>query len=204
MAVVGSGDFRYELVPVWPNMPRYWSFDLASDAAVNSQDEVYVFSRGKRPLTIWNTDGSFISSWGEGTFGDPHGIYIAPNDNVWLVDSQLHIATEHRPDGELVRTLGRRGRSANTHGGNPFNMPSGLAVAPNGELFVSDGYGGHKVQKFSPEGEHIRSWGERGKGPGEFALLHNIWVDKDSRVFICDRENDRIQIFDDQGNFLEQ
>ena len=83
-------------------------------------------------------------------------------------------------------------------------MPSGLAVAPNGELFVSDGYGGHKVQKFSPEGEHIRSWGERGKGPGEFALLHNIWVDKDSRVFICDRENDRIQIFDDQGNFLEQ
>ena len=204
MTIVGSGDYRYRPV-TWPKMPKYWSFAIASDAAVNSADEVYVFSRGDHPLTIWNPDGSFVSSWGEGTFSSsPHGIYIAPNDNVWLVDTQFHIATEHEPGGKLLRILGNKGVSSNTHGGRPFNMPSGLALAPNGDIFMSDGYGGHKVHKFSPDGELVLSWGERGTGPGEFALLHNIWVDRDSRVFICDRENNRIQIFDDQGNFLEQ
>ncbi|MDA1347681.1 MAG: 6-bladed beta-propeller [Chloroflexi bacterium] len=83
-------------------------------------------------------------------------------------------------------------------------MPSGLAVAPNGEIFVSDGYGGHRVHKFSASGKLLKSWGKQGSGPGEFALLHNVWVGSRSRVFICDRENDRIQIFDDQGGFLEE
>jgi sugar lactone lactonase YvrE len=83
-------------------------------------------------------------------------------------------------------------------------MPSGLAIAPSGEIFVSDGYGGHRVHKFSADGELLLSWGRQGTGPGEFALLHNIWVDKNSRVFICDRENGRIQLFDDQGAYLEE
>ena len=205
MAVVGSGDFRYEMVPSWPNMPRYWSFGMASDAAVNSQDEVYVFSRGTHPLTIWDTAGNFISSWGEGTFSaNPHGIYIAPNDNVWLVDRDYHIATEYTPGGEPLRSLGNKLLPSPTFYGRPFNLPSGLAIAPDGHLFVSDGYGGNRVHKFSPEGELLLSWGSRGSGPGEFALLHNVWVDGNSRVFICDRENNRIQIFDDEGAFLEQ
>ena len=202
---VGSGDYRYELVPSWPNMPRFWSFERASDGAVNSRDEIHIFSRGKHPLTIWDVDGNFISSWGEGEFStEAHGIYIAPNDNVWLVDRDYHIATEHKPDGTLLRTLGNKLAPSPSFVGNPFNMPSGLAIAPNGDLFVSDGYGGHRVHRFSPEGELKLSWGKQGTGPGEFALLHNIWVDADSRVFICDRENDRIQIFDREGNYLEE
>ncbi|MDP6063270.1 MAG: peptidyl-alpha-hydroxyglycine alpha-amidating lyase family protein [SAR202 cluster bacterium] len=202
---VGTGDYRYELVPSWPNMPRFWSFGRASDGAVNSRDEIHIFSRGKHPLTIWDVDGNFISSWGEGDFStEAHGIYIAPNDNVWLVDRDYHIATEHKPDGTLLRTLGNKLAPSPSFVGNPFNMPSGLAIAPNGDLFVSDGYGGHRVHRFSPEGELELSWGKQGTGPGEFALLHNIWVDADSRVFICDRENDRIQIFDREGNYLEE
>ena len=78
------------------------------------------------------------------------------------------------------------------------------AKAPNGEMFVSDGYGGHRVHKFSPDGELLLSWGRQGTGPGEFALLHNVWVDGLGRVFICDRMNDRIQVFDERGVFLEQ
>lgn len=205
MAILGSGDYRYELVPSWPRMPKYWSFGLASDAAVNSRDEVHVFSRGLHPLTIWDTEGNFISSWGEGTFSpQAHGIYIAPNDNVWLVDRDYHVATEHRPNGKLVRTLGKKLEPSPSFQGKPFNMPSGLAIAPRGDIFVSDGYGGHRVHKFSPTGELLLSWGREGTGPGEFALLHNVWVDKNSRVFICDRENNRIQIFNDQGEFLEE
>ena len=205
MAIVGSGEHRYERVPTWPNMPRDWAFGAASDGAVNSKDEVYIFSRDHHPLTIWDTHGNFISSWGEGTFSaNPHGIYIAPNDNVWLVDRDFHVATEYTPGGKALQSLGEKGVPSPTYYGNPFNLPSGLAIAPNGELFVSDGYGGNRVHKFSADGELLLSWGSRGDGPGEFALLHNIWVDKDSRVFICDRENNRLQLFDDQGNFLEE
>ena len=103
-----------------------------------------------------------------------------------------------------MRTLGNKLAPSASFQGMPFNMPSGLAIAPNGELFVSDGYGGHRVHKFSADGELLLSWGKQGTGPGEFALLHNIWVDSRSRIFICDRENDRIQIFDDSGVFLEE
>ena len=205
MAIVGSGGHRYERVPSWPNMPKYWALGAASDGAVNSRDEVHIFSRGDHPLTIWDTDGDFISSWGEGTFSaNPHGIYIAPNDKVWLVDRDYHIATEYTPSGELLRTLGNKLAPSPSFTGMPFNMPSGLAIAPGGELFVSDGYGGNRVHKFSADGELILSWGRQGTEPGEFALVHNIWVDRNGRVFICDRENDRIQIFDGEGNFLEQ
>ena len=109
MAILGSGDFKYEKVPEWPKMPKYWEFGAASDAAINSKGEIYVFSRGKHPLTIWTMEGDFISSWGEGTFSaNPHGIYIAPNDNVWLVDRDFHIATEYTPGGESIRTLGEK------------------------------------------------------------------------------------------------
>ena len=205
MAVVGSGDYQYERVPEWPNMPKYWAFGAASDGAVNSKDEVHIFSRGAHPLTIWDTDGSFISSWGEGTFSaNPHGIYIAPNDNVWLVDRDYHIATEYTPGGEEIRTLGEKLAPSPSFQGLPFNMPSGLAIAPDGNMFVSDGYGGHRVHKFSADGELLLSWGKQGTAPGEFALLHNIWVDERGRVIICDRENDRIQFFDGEGNFIEE
>ncbi len=101
MTIVGSGDHRFERVPSWPNMPKYWTMGMASDGAVNSRDEVHIFSRGAHPVTIWDPAGNFISSWGEGTFSaNPQGIYIAPNYNVWLVDRDYHIATEYTPAGE--------------------------------------------------------------------------------------------------------
>ena len=205
MQTVGEGDYTYELVPSWPTVPKYWTLGMVSDGAVNSRDEVHIFSRGLHPLTIWTTDGDFISSWGEGQFSaNPHGIYIAPNDNVWLVDRDFHIATEYTPSGDLLRTFGEKLAPSPSFVGEPFNMPSGLAIAPDGNIFVSDGYGGHRVHKFSPEGELLLSWGRQGTRPGEFALLHNVWVDSRSRVLICDRENHRIQIFDDVGNYLDE
>jgi|TARA_B110000116_G_C16709252_1_gene523645 hypothetical protein len=205
MVVLGSGNFKYEKVPEWPKMPKYWEFGAASDGAVNSKGEIYIFSRGKHPLTIWTKEGDFISSWGEGTFSaNPHGIYIAPNDNVWLVDRDFHIATEYTPGGEALRTLGEKLAPSPSFQGLPFNMPSGLAISSSGELYVSDGYGGHRVHKFSADGELLLSWGKQGTGPGEFALLHNIWVDERERVLICDRENDRIQLFNSDGDFLEE
>lgn len=205
MVTVGSGDYRYELVPSWPKLPRYWSFGAVADAAVSSSDEVYVFSRGLHPLTVWDLEGNFITSWGEGRFSAmPHGVTIAPNGNVWLVDRDYHVATEHTQDGTLVRTLGNKLDPSPTFYGQPFNMPTALAIAPAGHLFVSDGYGNRRVHKFTPEGELLLSWGSPGTAPGEFALVHGVWVDAAGRVLVCDRENARIQIFNEDGEYVEE
>ena len=103
MPVVGSGDLKYELVDLWPTLPMYWSLETAVGVAVNSLDEVHLLSLAKHPLTIWEAVGRFVSSWGEGTFSaNPHGIHIGPDDHVWVVDRDYHVATEFTPLGELV------------------------------------------------------------------------------------------------------
>lgn len=205
MAILGDGDFRYEPVPAWPSMPRYWSFETAVAVAVNSHDEVHVLSLGKHPLTIWDKDGRFISSWGEGTVSaNPHGLHIGPTGNVWIVDRDYHVATEHTPSGEVLRMLGTKLSASPTVFGEPFNMPSGLETTPAGEIFVSDGYGGNRVHRFAADGTLLQSWGDAGAGPGGFALLHNVAIDSRGRVFICDRMNHRIQLLDYDGNYLEE
>lgn len=204
MVILGSGEYKYELIQPWPNIPKYWVLGECTDSAVNSKGEVHIFSRGKHPLTIWDSSGNFISSWGEGLFKSPHGIFIGNDDLVWLVDTLDHVVTKHEPNGEVILTLGQRGQPAYSFQGLPFNMPSGIALAPNGEIFVSDGYGAHRVHRFNSDGNLLLSWGKEGNRPGEFINLHNIGIDKLGRVFICDRENDRIQIFDYDGNYIEQ
>ena len=204
MTTVGSGNHTYEHVPVWPNMPKYWSFGAASDGAVNSQNEVHIFSRGAHPLTIWDTDGNFVSSWGEGTFGDPHQVFIDSDDHVWITDDLKHIVTRYTPAGEPVQTLGRPGRPAAAFVRIPFNMPAGTGLGPGGEIYVADGYGNFLVHKFSPAGELLRTWGRQGTGPGEFGTVHNLAVDQECRVYVCDRSNDRIQVFDSEGQYLTQ
>lgn len=205
-AIVGSGDYRYEIVDSWAKMPKYWTFGGPSDAAVNSADEVYVFSRGLHPVTIWDTDGNFVSSWGEGEFDlrGPHGIHIAPDDHVWLADMYEHVVTKHAPGGERLLELGMRMMPSPAWDARPFNMPTGVASTPDGGVVVSDGYGGHRVHSFDADGNLRLSWGGPGSGPGQFALLHNIGVDGRGRIFVCDREGDRIQIFNAEGRFLEQ
>lgn len=205
MTIVGSGDFKYELVDSWPTLPKYWEFGTASDVYVNSKDEIHVFSRGLHPLTIWDKDGNFISSWGEGTFSNnEHGIYITKEDTIWLVDSWFHIATEHKPDGKLIRTIGNKLEPSETYNGLPFNMPTGLTISSKGDIFISDGYGNKRVHKFNSKGELIKSWGTFGDKPGEFAIVHNLEFDSNDKLYVCDRENNRIQIFDDEGNYIEE
>ncbi|MFW6195384.1 MAG: peptidyl-alpha-hydroxyglycine alpha-amidating lyase family protein [Chloroflexota bacterium] len=210
MTIVGDGDLKFELDPDWPRgMPEAWLFTLASDVAVDSRDRVFVFSRGRHPVTVWTPDGDFITSWGEGEFKDPHGIYIDASDNIWLTDTQRHVVTKNTQQGDILLELGTRDHAYPTTGpdgqnGLPFNMPSGVALNAEGDIFVSDGYGNRRVHRFSPDGDLQKSWGRGGKGPGEFALLHNIGIDERGRVFICDRENSRIQLFDQDGKYLEE
>ncbi|MCU6793196.1 peptidyl-alpha-hydroxyglycine alpha-amidating lyase family protein [Paenibacillus sp. WQ 127069] len=179
--------------------------------AVNSQGNLYALVRGEVPVLIFNSDGQYVGGWGKGLIGGPHGIFIDSDDFVYCVDSKQNIVMKFSPDGQLLLTLGTAGESSDsgciggdfktvTQGAGPFNKPTNAATSPSGDIFVSDGYGNARVHRFSADGTLIKSWGEPGYEPGQFHLPHGIAVDQNSLVYVADRENDRIQIFDIDGN----
>ena len=210
---LGTGTLRYEVVDGWEQLPAGWSHRDVAGVAVDSRDRVYVFNRGDHPMIVYERDGTFVTSWGEGVFSNPHAVYIDRDDFVYCADNGDHTVRKLTTTGELLMTLGVPGQPSETgydgsnprsirHGAPPFNRPTKLAVAPNGELYVSDGYGNARVHRFTAGGELIQSWGEPGIEPGQFHLPHSVWVHTDGRVFVCDRENDRIQIFSPDGELL--
>ncbi len=199
----GSGKYTYEVVEGWGKLPDGWTWGWVPAVACDSQDRVFVYSRSEHPLVIFNREGEFIDSWGEDVLIDAHGIYIDGEDNVYCIERENHCVFKFNNKGELKMTIGTPGKSGEKDG-DPFNLPTDLAIASTGELYISDGYGNHRVHKYTANGEHLISWGEEGDGPGQFNLSHSVRLDKDDRVWICDRENNRIQIFDTNGNFLSE
>ena len=195
---------RWDISNSWGRLPLWWKFGNASDLATDSQGRVFVLDRGTRPILVFDRDGGFISAWGEGLFRYPHGLYIDSQDFVYVADSHTHLVWKFTLDGKMVRTWGEKDFPSPTFNGMPFNQPTGIAVGPSGCMYVSDGYGNTKVQKFAPDGTFLKSWGRSGTGPGEFSILHNLDVDEDERVYVCDRENSRVQIFDADGKYLTE
>jgi DNA-binding beta-propeller fold protein YncE len=212
--IIGTGSYRYRFQREWAKLPRWWNFGEADQpgpprtsvkGAVAANGDVYVLCRGKHPVLVFDAEGRFLTSWGEGQFSTfVHGLTIDRAGSVWIADSGLHTVTQHEPEGTLLCTLGMRGAAAPTLYGKPFNMPTGVAFASTGEMFVSDGYGNRRVHCFSSDGELKHSWGEPGVGPGQFALVHFITADAQDRLYVCDRENHRIQIFTTTGEVLAQ
>jgi DNA-binding beta-propeller fold protein YncE len=214
MRMVQAKTLRYELAADWEQLPSSIVHHDVAGVAVDSHDRVFLFCRGDHPVLVYNRDGTFVTSWGEGQFTyRTHGITIGPDDSVYCVDDADHTVRKYTSDGQLLLTLGTGGQASDTgyskenprvqYGGPPFNRPTNLAVAPNGELFVSDGYGNARVHRFSASGELLQSWGQPGTAPGQFNTPHGIWVHPDGRVFVCDRENDRLQIFSPDGEYLQ-
>ena len=209
---VGSGEFKYERLDGWGELPPGFTFApylwTPLDMATDSQDRVYVFSTGNHPLIILDREGKFITCWGEGHFKTPHGIYIGSDDSLYLVDCQAHKVEKYTLDGRLLMTLdsGREFWPAQgTQKGLPFNLPTNATVTPSGEIVVSDGYGNSRVHRFSADGELINSWGEYGNGPGQFRLPHGVDTDKDGNVYVIDREpNHRIQVFSPEGSYITE
>lgn len=192
----------YEVVEGWGKLPEGWTWGVISAVACDSHDRVYVYTRGPHPLLIFDRDGNFLASWGEDVVEMAHGIFIDGADNVYCTDRNAHCVYKFDPSGQLVATLGTPGQAGQP--GEPFNQPTDVAVSSSGEWFVSDGYGNRRIHKFAPDGRLLTSWGEQGDRPGQFALPHSVRVDRYGRVWVCDRDNHRIQIFDADGNFLEE
>jgi DNA-binding beta-propeller fold protein YncE len=213
--IVGSGPFRYRALVGWGQLPPGWSFEEAVGVATDSAANVYVFNRGEHPLIVFDRQGNLLRSWGEGRFARPHGITIAPDDAVYLVDDCGHAVYQFTAEGRLVATLGTPGQPSDTgavgldyrtirRAAGPFNCPTNLAIAPSGDLFVADGYGNARVHRFSPDGKLLNSWGEPGAMPGQFHVPHGIAVDRDGTVIVADRENSRLQRFTPEGTFVDQ
>ena len=205
----------YVVVEGWEQLPAVFTHRDCVGVGVDSQDNVYLFTRDQPRVIVYNRDGAFLRSWGEGFFTErTHGLTVGPDDTLYCVDEGSQCVYQLTPHGELLQTIGTKGVASDTgydgrsiesiRGGPPFNRPTNLAVAPSGDLYVTDGYGNCKVHRFSSTGTLLQSWGEPGTGPGQFYLPHGIRVTADGRVLVADRENDRIQIFSPDGEYLDQ
>src|SRR6266540_1088026 len=207
---------KYEVVEGWEQLPSGYEHRDVAGVAVDLEDRVFLICRGDHPIIMYDENGKFLGSWGEGDFTyRTHGITIGPDNSVFCTDDGNHTIRKFTPSGKLLMTLGTMNTPSDTgydgkdtrtvtRAGGPFNRPTNIAVSPTGDLYVSDGYGNCRVHQFSPTGKLKRSWGVPGSGPGEFFLPHGIAVSADGRVFVCDRENDRIQIFSPDGEYLTE
>jgi sugar lactone lactonase YvrE len=224
----GKGKYQYELVEGWAKYPRRYSMVDGAGLAVDSQDRIWVLTRGNHPIMVFDLDGNLLKTMGEEDIFagfhrinvGAHGIRVGPDGCIYCADDTNHVVLKLSPDGKVIMTLGNKGKPSDTgyvkmhlpgpsmetikRPGPPFNRPTGVALSSSGEIFVSDGYGNSRVHKFAPDGTLLLSWGEPGTGPGQFRLVHDIWVDKRDHVWACDRENRRIQVFDKNGKFLNQ
>ena len=202
---IGTGRFTYEIAVDWETLPPGYSWTDAAAVATDSQDRVYVFNRGEHPMIVFDSEGNFIKSWGEGVFSRAHGISLGPDDTLFCTDDGDHTVRQCTLDGEVLLTIGTAGKPADPYSGRPFNRCTHVATDPrSGDLYVSDGYANARVHKYSPDGKLQFSWGEPGTDPGEFNIVHNIATDGNGYVYVADRENHRVQIFDSRGRYETQ
>ena len=212
-----GSDAKYQVVHGWPVLPEGRILGQGTGVGVDSHDHVFVFHRAGREwadpfpeepipdptiMVFAGSTGALVAEWGQGLFVMPHGLTVDGQDNVWVTDVGRHQVFKLTHDGELLLTVGTAGvpGADSTH----FNLPTDVAVLPDGGFYVSDGYANSRVVKFSPTGGFQFQWGTKGSGPGQFDLPHGIAVSGTDRVFVADRSNARVQVFDGQGRFVTE
>jgi hypothetical protein len=191
----------YEVDPAWPQEPDPKGSAAVPGVTVDDHDQVWVFARGNPAVRVYDTRGRLIRSWGEG-IGRAHYLRFDGDGNVWTTDVGRHLVQKFTPEGKLLLTLGTDGVAGCDE--KHFNMPTDVAFAPNGDLFISDGYGNARVVHFDKEGKFIKTWGKLGTRPGEFSLPHSIAIDSQQRLYVADRNNARVQVFRTDGTFITE
>lgn len=186
--------------PAWPQKPEHFKWGQTPGITVDAQDQVYIFTRSQPAVQIYRTDGTFVRSWDMEDFAGAHFIRIDPAGNIWTTNINSHTVRKYNSDGKLLLTLGEPGRAGADRG--HFDKPTDMVVLPGGDIFVSDGYGNRRVVHFDANGKYVNEWGGAGTEPGQFALPHSIVADSQGRLYVADRENARIQVFDTKGKLL--
>jgi len=202
-----AADEPYKLVDGWGPLPSGMSWGEVPGMTIDASGRIFAFHRNEPPIVEFDPSGKVLKTWGAGMFVWPHGIRVDRDGFLWITDGRGRDGKgqqvfKYTRDGKLLMTLGTVGVSGN--GPDTFNGPTDVAVAANGDIFVSDGHVNSRIVKFSKDGKFIKSWGKKGTGPGEFDLPHTIFLDSRGRLLVGDRSNKRIQIFDQDGKFLDQ
>jgi DNA-binding beta-propeller fold protein YncE len=194
----------YRAVENWPSIPPEIELGDVAGIAIDEKDQVYLFNRGEHPVVVLDSAGAFRASWGHGLFTNAHGAYIGPDQCIYLTDNGNHTVRKFDLSGRLLLSLGEPNKPAPFMSGRPFCRCTHTALSPHGDIYVSDGYDNAAVHKYDPAGRLLLSWGKPGTGPGEFNLPHNICCDPDGWVYVADRENHRVQVFDRNGRYETQ
>ena len=190
-------------------LPAGSNFRGTSGVAFNSRGNIFVIHRGPMSVMEFDPDGNFIRGFGDGLFERAHGLRIDAEDNIWATDVASNLAYKFDPDGRLQMVLGVKGHSGEWH---PFghlrllHEPNEAVVGPTGDIFVLQGHGkgDSRVLKFDKDGTFIKTWGGKGRGPGQFDLPHSLVFDAQGLLYIADRNNARIQVFDADGTYIRE
>lgn len=198
----------------WPLQPIHKFLKLSADinfgevsgVAQNSRGHIFVFNRGPHPLIEFDTKGKFVRYLAEGLIESSHGIRIDSHDNIWLTDVASHLILKLNSNGNVEMVLGKANTAGEWDNNRKmvlFNKPSDIGFGRNGDIFITDGYGNSRVVKLNKDGKFLKAWGSKGVGEGQFNIPHAVVTDAQGLLYIADRENKRIQIFDQEGNLLK-
>ncbi len=203
----------YQQVDNW-GLPAGGVWGVISAVGVDAKDNVFAFKRADPGQTsgslnsrimVFDSSGKLLRSWGDNFVLSAHGLRLDNNGFVWITDKTGDQVFKFSPDGDLLMTLGKKGVAGDMDSRDAFNGPTDVAVAKNGDIFVSDGESSNaRVVKFSKDGTFIKSWGTRGSGPGQLRDPHSIALDSAGHVYVANRGNKRIEVFDSDGKYLNQ
>lgn len=191
----------YDVDPKWPAL-RDHAWGAMAGIALDATGQIWLFNRGDLPVQVFTAAGKLVRTWGRGHFREPHQVRVDGQGNVWLVDSGLHVVRKYTPDGKLLLALGTVAEPGEDSG--HFNRPTDVAVTREGEIFVADGYGNNRIVHFDKDGRFVKTWGSLGSRRGMFSLPHSIAADSHGRLYVADRNNARIEVFDQAGRALDE
>jgi DNA-binding beta-propeller fold protein YncE len=194
----------HRLVEDWAKLPAGWNFGECAGVDVDAADNVWVYNRGPRQVVQFDKNGVVLQAWENVPTKSAHGIRIGPEGNVWLVDVNGHAVLKCDRQGRIKMVIVNAGGGPGDNESKyAFNRPTALRFTPDGNAFyVSDGYGNSRVIKYTKDGEYLTHWGSKGTGDGQFDLVHDVCVDSRGTVYVADRTNARVQIFDANGKFI--
>ena len=191
----------YEVDPKWPQKPEQYEWAAMPGIAVDAQDNIWTFNRSKPPIQVYRPDGKFVRAWGDDTIGLAHHLKIDRDGNIWIADIGLHVIRKFSPAGEILLTIGVPGTFGESQ--TLLNKPTDMAIAPSGDVFVADGYRNNRIVHFDAKGKFVKQWGQMGVGPTDFSLPHAIAMDSQGRLYVADRNNIRVEVYDQAGKLLD-
>jgi sugar lactone lactonase YvrE len=203
-------ELDYVVAPTAVTLPAGTTMGATASVAFDARGHLYVLTRGAIAFFEFDPSGAFVRSFGEKLFTRSHGLRIDGDGNLWATDVGGHVVVKLNPQGQVLLTLGTKGESGEWNeaaGSRKFNQPNDVAIASNGDVFVVQGHtpgpnGDARVLKFDKSGRFIKSWGGKGSGPGQFQVAHGIDIDAKGLLWVADRENQRVQVFDADGTFV--